>query len=123
MKMWLTGKKMLDELQALLPAMTWRRIAESKLDVKEQFARALNYVLPSFDLVVIDEAHNFKHDFESSHRNSVLSRVLGLRDKQGLPNRIRVDRALLLSATPYDRVLEQPAKPASTGRQGLAPTR
>ena len=97
----------LDELQALLPAMTWRRIAESKLDVKEQFAEALNYVLPSFDLVVIDEAHNFKHGFESSHRNSVLARVLGLRDLQGLRNRIRVNRALLLSATPYDRVLEQ----------------
>ena len=70
--------------------------------VKEAYATVLNYLLPTFDLVIIDEAHNFKHDFDSSARNLALSRILGLnRDKSAY--RRRVKNALLLSATPYDR--------------------
>ena len=93
------------ELMQLLPAHEWKGIIKSKQEVKEQYAKALNYVLPTFDLVVIDEAHNFKHDFESSDRNNVLSRVLGFRENEGYVPRAK--NALLLSATPYDRDLGQ----------------
>ncbi|QEP41782.1 helicase [Ectothiorhodospiraceae bacterium BW-2] len=94
-----------DELKALIPAHEWKGIIKSKYDVKEQYARALNYILPTFDLVVIDEAHNFKHDFQSSDRNRVLSGVLGFREEDGYFPRAR--HALMLSATPYDRNLNQ----------------
>ncbi len=73
----------------------------NKRVVKLEYARAINYLLPMFDLVVIDEAHNFKHDFESSDRNMALSRVLGFNSDGGL-YKPRVRSALLLSATPFD---------------------
>ena len=100
-------KTKLDELKDLLPAWVIRKNAKSKEDVKDQYAEALNYVLPTFDLVVIDEAHNFKHNFESSARNRVLSKMLGFRTDGSDTIRERVNHALLLSATPYDRDLEQ----------------
>jgi hypothetical protein len=98
-------QKKRDELKALVPARKWEAAIRSKDDVKQQYARALNYILPHFDLVVIDEAHNFKHDFESSDRNKVLSRVFGFRGEDGYSPKVK--RALLLSATPYDRDLNQ----------------
>lgn len=104
-----TWEGKLKELKNLLPAW-WsirRKKAKSKEDVKGQYAEALNYVLPTFDLVVIDEAHNFKHDFESSARNLVLSKMLGFRTDGNDTILQRVNHALLLSATPYDRDLEQ----------------
>ena len=105
-----TWEKKLEGLKALLPAW-WsirKKKAESKEDVKDQYAEALNYVLPTFDLVVIDEAHNFKHHSKSSARNRVLSKMLGTEEDRKATNiRQRVNHALLLSATPYDRNLEQ----------------
>jgi len=98
-------EKKLNEIKSLLPAHEWDGIIEVKSEVKEQYAKALNYILPTFDLVVIDEAHNFKHDFESSDRNRVLSRVLGYSNELGYQKRIK--NALLLSATPYDRDIGQ----------------
>lgn len=95
----------LNRLRKLVPAYESESIIESKYDVKEQYARALNYALPKFDLVVIDEAHNFKHNFESSDRNRVLSGVLGFRSLDIYQR--KVEHALLLSATPYDRDLNQ----------------
>lgn len=95
----------LERLKQFVPAYEINKIIRSKHDVKEQYAGALNYILPTFDLVVIDEAHNFKHDFESSYRNQVLSRVLGVRE-DGF-HTLRIKHALLLSATPYDRDLTQ----------------
>lgn len=94
----------LEDLKQLLPAARMARYRRSKDSVKEVYAEALNYVLPTFDLVVIDEAHNFKHDFESSDRNKVLAAALGFR---GNAKFRRVKSALLLSATPYDRNIEQ----------------
>jgi len=94
-----------EELIKLLPAHQWKGVIKSKQNVKEQYARALNYILPTFDLVIIDEAHNFKHDFDSSDRNKVLSRVLGFRKGEGYVPRAK--HALLLSATPYDRDINQ----------------
>jgi hypothetical protein len=95
----------LEELHTLLPAYNWSGSFHSKMSVKEQYAGALNYVLPTFDLLVIDEAHNFKHDFDSSDRNRVLSAVLGFRGDGQFTQRVK--HALLLSATPYDRNLNQ----------------
>ncbi|EED31275.1 putative helicase [gamma proteobacterium NOR5-3] len=97
--------KALKELQTLLPAHTLPKYIRSKTSVKDQYAAALNYVLPTFDLVVIDEAHKFKHDFDSSDRNRVLSAVLGFRNDGSSKLRTRAKHALLLSATPYDRNL------------------
>ena len=93
----------LDELQELVPAVEIRAQESSKKAVKDKYATTLNYVLPTFDLIVIDEAHNFKHDFESSDRNRVLSTILGCRDDS---RSRRIRSALLLSATPYDRDIE-----------------
>jgi hypothetical protein len=110
----------LRELKELLPARTLRGTPRRKLDVKEEYARALNYVLPTFDLLVIDEAHNFKHGFDSSDRNRVLSAVLGFRDTE--VNAPRIQHALLLSATPYDRQLEQLRNQLRmVGKQALLP--
>ncbi len=109
-----------DELRKLVPAHEWKGTIGTKHDVKEQYARALNYILPTFDLVVIDEAHNFKHDFESSDRNRVLSGVLGFRGVDGYV--ARAQHALLLSATPYDRNLNQLRNQlAMIGRLDLLP--
>ncbi|MGK0473206.1 MAG: hypothetical protein ACJAR0_003702 [Candidatus Azotimanducaceae bacterium] len=91
----------LDELRAQLPAYNFDGKVTKKMQVKDQFALALNYTLPTFDLVIIDEAHKFKHDFDSSDRNRVLSAVLGFRDESGFTPRVK--NALLLSATPFDR--------------------
>ena len=103
------------DISKLLPAHQWQAILDQKVsglskdqvkdEVKFQYASALNYVLPTFDLVVIDEAHNFKHNLESSARNKVLSRVLGFNDQDNY--RPRVKHSLLLSATPYDRDINQ----------------
>ena len=93
----------LQELKNLLPAHELPRSVSTKQAVKDQYAAALNYVLPTFDLVIIDEAHKFKHDFDSSDRNRVLSAVLGFRGSDTFRPLQRVKHALLLSATPYDR--------------------
>ncbi len=98
-------KAKLRELHQLLPAFEVPTSRITSMEVKDKYAEALNYVLPSFDLVLIDEAHNFKHDFESSDRNRVLSAVLGFRKGEGRVQRVK--NALLLSATPYDRNIDQ----------------
>lgn len=114
----LTWKCKLEELRQLVPARQWRGVIQKKCQVKDQYAEVLNYILPTFDLVVIDEAHNFKHDFESSDRNRVLSRVLGFQG-DALP---RVKQALLLSATPYDRDIRQLRNQLRmVGKEGLLP--
>lgn len=92
-------------IQDMIPAHHWDGIVNVKADVKQEYAKALNYILPEFDLVMIDEAHNFKHDFNSSDRNRVLSRVLGFSGEDGYYPRVK--NALLLSATPYDRDINQ----------------
>jgi len=98
-----------DEILQLVPAHQWKTDFNSSIDIKDsvkyEYAKALNYVLPTFDLVVIDEAHNFKHNFDSSARNRVLSRVLGFNEKDSYQPRVK--HSLLLSATPYDRDINQ----------------
>ena len=89
---------------------------ESKEEVKQHYALALNYLLPKFDLIVVDEAHKFKNGISSSTRNQMLSLILGT-SKQGIGNlelsaeqlvikKKLTSKTLLLSATPFDRNLE-----------------
>lgn len=92
----------LKALQEHIPSGVISRPRKNKEDVKKAYAKALNYLLPTFDLVVIDEAHNFKHPFQSSARNLALSRILGFNNESGESYRKRVKSALLLSATPFD---------------------
>lgn len=92
----------LRELKEHVPASVLGRVPRHKESIKKAYAKALNYLLPTFDLVVIDEAHNFKHSFESSARNLALSRILGFNQEEGEGYRKRVKSALLLSATPFD---------------------
>ncbi|ANI04232.1 MULTISPECIES: DEAD/DEAH box helicase [Pseudomonas] len=73
--------------------------AELKRKVKDVWMQALGKMLPRFDLVVVDEAHNLRAGRESSDRNRLLATLLG-------DNR-RIKRLLLLSATPFDRDLGQ----------------
>ncbi|MBW0149077.1 DEAD/DEAH box helicase [Marinobacter arenosus] len=116
-------KKQREKLKGLVPAFAVPGGPPTHQGVKDEFARALNYLLPTFDLVVIDEAHNFKHDADSSDRNRVLSQVLGFYQNQNAkvrPFQRRVRNALLLSATPYDRNLEQLRNQlALVGKDGL----
>ncbi|SFR78289.1 hypothetical protein SAMN05216203_3017 [Marinobacter daqiaonensis] len=116
-------KKQREKLQGLVPAFAVPGGPPTHQGVKDEFARALNYLLPTFDLVVIDEAHNFKHDADSSDRNRVLSQVLGFyqgESAEDRPFQRRVRNALLLSATPYDRNLEQLRNQlALVGKDGL----
>lgn len=95
-------EKHLRALREHVPTSVIGKGGRGKDEVKKAYARALNYLLPTFDLVVIDEAHNFKHSFESSARNRALSRILGFNDEPGENYRRRVNSALLLSATPFD---------------------
>jgi hypothetical protein len=74
-----------------------------KLEVKRSWAEALNAILPRFDLLVVDEAHNYRRGIESSDRNQLLAAVLGT----VAATACRADRVLLLSATPFDRALGQ----------------
>ena len=74
---------------------------------KASYARAINTLLPHYDLVVVDEAHNLKRGRRSqSARNQLVRLVLGL-DDVGAGERptgygLRFDRVLLLSATPLE---------------------
>ena len=87
-----------------MPAYNIPNRIENKAHVKNEYADTINRILPDFDLVIIDEAHNFRKDIETSDRNRVLSRILGTHpDSKGIK---RAKKALLLSATPFDRSLK-----------------
>jgi hypothetical protein len=76
---------------------------EFKRRVKTCWATALHGILPRFDLVVVDEAHNYRRGRVTSDRNYLLSLVLGT----GPGQQPRIDKVLLLSATPFDRDVEE----------------
>lgn len=69
--------------------------------VKDCWAATIYRVLPHFDLVLVDEAHNLRKSRDSSARNRMLATAL--LGQEGETS--RVGRLLLLSATPYDRDL------------------
>lgn len=73
---------------------------------RDGIGRTLNQLLPRFDLVVVDEGHNFKHGREGkTTRNRLIELILGGaagEASSGLPVHRRFDRLLLLSATPVE---------------------
>lgn len=78
-------------------------LPEFKLQVKRGWASALNAILPQFDLIVVDEAHNYRRGLQSADRNQLLATVLGTHKS----STSRVKQVLLLSATPFDRDIGQ----------------
>lgn len=78
-------------------------LSDIKKRVKQCWAGALNAMLPQFDLVVVDEAHNYRRGLQSADRNQLLATVLGTENLSTL----RAQRVLLLSATPFDRDIKQ----------------
>jgi superfamily II DNA or RNA helicase len=86
----------------------------NKQAFKDNFARAICCVLPVFDLVVVDEAHNLKYGFGEnvSSRNRVLGLAMGhpkaAADKKLFPGfGPRSRRVLFLSATPVEESYRQ----------------
>jgi helicase-like protein/type III restriction/modification enzyme restriction subunit len=76
-------------------------------EFRDMYGRVLNAIVPELDLLIVDEAHNFKHGFgpNVSNRNRVLGLALGHPD--GAHSACtwygrRVKRLLLLSATPFE---------------------
>jgi hypothetical protein len=96
-------------LQHVLPWVQDSVLDLRSSDFKKTFAAAVNCILPPFDLVIIDEAHNLKHGRgnSASDRNQVLARVLGHpSDAPTAPELAGYKRlarwTLLLSATPVE---------------------
>lgn len=82
---------------------------KSKRSFKDSLAQSLCCALPTFDLVVVDEAHNLKHGFaeRSAARNRCLAFAFG-RPSEEVDLRLfpdygpRATRVLFLSATPIE---------------------
>ncbi|HEY0406380.1 MAG TPA: helicase-related protein [Pyrinomonadaceae bacterium] len=96
------------ELEAVAPVVdrSWFNL-HNKERFKGSYARAVNALLPHYDLVVIDEAHNLKHGLESkASRNQLLAQLLGREPREENDDwphyGRRFDRVLLLSATPLE---------------------
>lgn len=103
-------KKKRDELLTVLPWLDEDLFDLRSKDVfKENFARAVCCALPTFDLVIVDEAHNLKGGVASrAWRNRLLALAMG-REPGGIqtPRQFRhygprARRVLMLSATPLD---------------------
>jgi hypothetical protein len=85
--------------------------------IKRAFAYLLNQTLPEIDLLIVDEAHNYKHgtDGDISIRNQLVSRVFGAcTNDEELFNEFpeikeivkpKVKKLLFLSATPINTQL------------------
>ncbi|MCL4205471.1 MAG: DEAD/DEAH box helicase family protein [Pirellulaceae bacterium] len=105
-------KQKAKEMRAAFPGLAeWAleidgRTGEAQEERKDAFARALNELLPHFDLLVLDEGHNLKHGFQGrdgAARNRLLAYALGTKPVPGRQRlERRIDRAILLSATPVD---------------------
>lgn len=101
-----------DALRKQLPGMSKEAFSlRSKDQFKKNFARALCCALPTFDLVIVDEAHNLKHGFHpgASSRNHVIAEMFGRHAEDDVPDRRlfrdygkRAKRVLFLSATPLE---------------------
>ncbi|MCX4239401.1 DEAD/DEAH box helicase family protein [Paraliomyxa miuraensis] len=121
---WKKKRRTLRKLLPWLPASAFD--LRDKTRFKQTYARAINAAIPRFDLLVVDEAHNFRHGYEhGSTRNQLLGLVLGIEDEDipymrgGGP---RVDRVLALSATPLEtNYLELWNQLSLFGASSLAP--
>ena len=107
--------KELQKLKSFLPSYADKIPAslKNKSEVKNYWAQVINQLLPTFDLVIVDEAHNLKNGIDGTSRNKVLAQILGTpipRQESMLPGiklKKRVSKLLLLSATPFDRNIKQ----------------
>jgi len=96
-----------DAIDALLDRLSGANIegaalGELKQQCKQLWARAINRIMPKFDLIVVDEAHNFKRGMSTSDRNSNLATILGTSKVDEEKLLTLTDKVLLLSATPYE---------------------
>lgn len=82
-------------------------LGELKQQCKQLWARAINRIMPKFDLIVVDEAHNFKRGVSTSDRNSNLATILGTSKVEEEKLLTLTDKVLLLSATPYEYDLRE----------------
>ncbi|QDT04230.1 ATP-dependent helicase HepA [Rubripirellula lacrimiformis] len=109
------GEKIRDAFRSSVP---WLRNEifdlRSKEAFKDNFAKALCCVLPAFDLVIVDEAHNLKHGYGESvsSRNRLLALAMGHPsaeiDSKLFPGYTsRATRVLFLSATPVEETYQQ----------------
>lgn len=116
----------IDNLRQKLPAYQQdlfsriiRKFKNESIVIKRAFAYLLNQQMPEIDLLIVDEAHNFKHGIGQrvSIRNQVVSRVLGVPQEtdeltEAFPEllsnfRPRVRKLLCLSATPINNSLHE----------------
>ncbi|MEN9579655.1 MAG: hypothetical protein RJA70_2664 [Pseudomonadota bacterium] len=82
----------------------------TKQEMKDNFAKLVCCGLPTFDLVIVDEAHNLKAGFQKNvaARNRVMALALG-RAEDDLDTKLfpgygpRAKRVLFLSATPVEQ--------------------
>lgn len=99
-------EELLKQIPWLDPAWFDLRGQDKKVQFKDNYARAINVVLPHFDLVIIDEGHNLKHGLVGhAARNRLIAQVLGhprFADPRFPGYGRRFDRVLLLSATPLE---------------------
>ncbi len=101
-----------NELLDLLPLSERARVraclkTQDKETFKRNYGLALNTLLPHYDLVVVDEAHNLKRGRASgASRNQLIQFVLGTSESEESVSWLgygkRFERLLLLSATPLE---------------------
>ncbi len=96
------------------------KLAHQEIYLKRLFAFLLNISFPKVDLLIVDEAHHFKHGIGNgvSYRNQVVSRLMGVIQEEdevifnqfpGLKSRItqKAKKVIFLSATPIDNGLHE----------------
>ncbi|MDV6034402.1 MAG: hypothetical protein F9B45_30780 [Phycisphaera sp. RhM] len=109
------GERVRDSFRRSVP---WLRNeifnVQSKEAFKDNFAKALCCILPTFDLVIVDEAHDLKHGYgeNASSRNRLLALAMGHPsvevDSRLFPGYTsRATRVLFLSATPVEETYQQ----------------
>lgn len=94
-----------------------RLLKNNQQAIRRLFAYLLNCSFPAVDLLIVDEAHNFKHGIGAkvSYRNQVVSRLMGVVQEDEEIFKIFPDlrqmikrkakKVIFLSATPIDRSL------------------
>jgi hypothetical protein len=97
----------------------YKRFRRNDIMVKRAYALLMQKRLPDIDLLIVDEAHHFRHGVSGdvSIRNRLMSRMLGaVNDDKELFDAFpelaentgpKVKKAILLSATPVDRDLSE----------------
>ena len=118
------SKKWMEKLRENLPDhqkelfdQICKKFKRDQIIIKRAFGCLLNQSLPKIDLLIVDEAHNFKHGVEGdvSIRNQIASRTFGaysdddrlFEEFPGLKENLkpRINKLLFLSATPINTQL------------------